>query len=259
VEALAGYGVREDEIGEFIGVDPKTLRKHYRQELRQGHTKANAKVAENLYRRATGEGREAVTAAIFWLKTRAGWKESDRGGGGQHPRSRQGGADGARPRGAGGACRVQSASAPPIAAVVSQRRGPPMTTKAAILSAIRQKCLDCSCQQPSEVRACHITECALWPYRFGRDPAPSGNRGFAGPAAGRSVLQSRSSAMPSPPRLNAASEKPHVYTCGSPHRQSEMGPGSTPPRALAESSVYRDDFEQGEHLPSSGSVAEDVR
>jgi hypothetical protein len=33
-------------------------------------------VAENLYRKATGEGREAVTAAIFWLKTRAGWRES---------------------------------------------------------------------------------------------------------------------------------------------------------------------------------------
>ncbi len=38
--------------------------------------KANAKVAENLYRKATGEGRESVTAAIFWLKTRAGWKET---------------------------------------------------------------------------------------------------------------------------------------------------------------------------------------
>jgi len=33
-------------------------------------------VAENLYRKATGEGREAVIAAIFWLKTRAGWKET---------------------------------------------------------------------------------------------------------------------------------------------------------------------------------------
>ncbi len=33
-------------------------------------------MAENLYRKATGEGREAVTAAIFWLKTRAGWKET---------------------------------------------------------------------------------------------------------------------------------------------------------------------------------------
>jgi DNA-binding CsgD family transcriptional regulator len=76
VEAMAGYGVREDEIAEFIGIDPKTLRKHYRSEQRRGHTKANAKVAENLYRRATGESREAVTAAIFWLKTRAGWRET---------------------------------------------------------------------------------------------------------------------------------------------------------------------------------------
>ena len=60
----------------MIGIDPKTLRKHYREELDHGHTKANAKVAENLYRKATGDGREGVTAAIFWLKCRAGWKET---------------------------------------------------------------------------------------------------------------------------------------------------------------------------------------
>lgn len=55
---------------------PKTLRKHYRQELDFGHTKANARVAEFLYRKATTEGSQAVTAAIFWLKTRAGWRET---------------------------------------------------------------------------------------------------------------------------------------------------------------------------------------
>lgn len=76
VEALAGYGIPETEIGGVIGIDAKTLRKHYREELDHGHTKANARVAENLYRKATGEGREAVTAAIFWLKTRAGWREN---------------------------------------------------------------------------------------------------------------------------------------------------------------------------------------
>jgi hypothetical protein len=76
VEALAGYGVPEAEIAGVVGIDAKTLRKHYREELDHGHTKANARVAENLYRKATGEGREAVTAAIFWLKTRAGWKET---------------------------------------------------------------------------------------------------------------------------------------------------------------------------------------
>ena len=75
VEALAGYGIPEAEIAGLIGVDAKTLRRHYRSELDHGHTKANARVAENLFRKATGEGREAVTAAIFWMKTRARWKE----------------------------------------------------------------------------------------------------------------------------------------------------------------------------------------
>ena len=32
--------------------------------------------AESLYRKAIGEGRESVIAAIFWLKTRARWKET---------------------------------------------------------------------------------------------------------------------------------------------------------------------------------------
>ena len=76
VEALAGFGIQETEIAGLIGCDPKTLRKHYREELDHGHTKANAKVAENLFRMALGQGREAVTAAIFWLKTRARWKET---------------------------------------------------------------------------------------------------------------------------------------------------------------------------------------
>jgi hypothetical protein len=75
VEALSGYGVPEAEIAAMVEVDPKTLGKYYRHELDHGHAKANAKVAENLYHRALGEGREAVTAAIFWLKARARWKE----------------------------------------------------------------------------------------------------------------------------------------------------------------------------------------
>jgi hypothetical protein len=76
VEAMAAYGVPEIDIGRVLAIDPKTLRKHYRDELDNGHVKANVKVAENLYRKATGEGREAVVAAIFWLKTRARWKET---------------------------------------------------------------------------------------------------------------------------------------------------------------------------------------
>ena len=73
---MAAYGIPEADIATVIAIDPKTLRRHYRRELDTGHIKANTKVAENLYRRATGESREAVTAAIFWLKTRARWREA---------------------------------------------------------------------------------------------------------------------------------------------------------------------------------------
>jgi len=35
--------------------------------------------------------------------------------------------------------------------------------------AIREKCLDCSCWQPSEVRECHIVKCPLWRFRMGKE------------------------------------------------------------------------------------------
>lgn len=76
VEAMAGYGVREFDIARVVGIDPKTLRKHYREELDTGHIKATAKVAESLFRKATSDGSQSVTAAIFWLKTRGGWRET---------------------------------------------------------------------------------------------------------------------------------------------------------------------------------------
>ncbi len=76
VKALAAYGVLQSEISKVIGVDDKTLRKHFRDELDTGSTRANAKVAESLFKRATGDGPSSVTAAIFWLKARAGWSEA---------------------------------------------------------------------------------------------------------------------------------------------------------------------------------------
>jgi len=52
VEAMAAYGVPEDEIARSVGergIDPKTLRKHFRRELDIGATKANSNVAQTLY------------------------------------------------------------------------------------------------------------------------------------------------------------------------------------------------------------------
>ena len=76
VEGMAGAGIPQASIASATGLSEPTLRKHYRHELDNGGILATAKVAGNLFRMATGEGREAVAAAIFWMKTRGGWKET---------------------------------------------------------------------------------------------------------------------------------------------------------------------------------------
>lgn len=35
--------------------------------------------------------------------------------------------------------------------------------------AIREKCLDC-CGNANEVKLCPVTDCALYPFRFGKNP-----------------------------------------------------------------------------------------
>ena len=59
--------------------DPAELQSIYQRELETGSIKANLRVSESLYRQALGDGRQAVTASIFWLKTRARWKETHAG------------------------------------------------------------------------------------------------------------------------------------------------------------------------------------
>ena len=44
------------------------------------------------------------------------------------------------------------------------------TTKKELLKMIRQKCLDCVCFQAKEVELCPSKQCALWPFRFAKDP-----------------------------------------------------------------------------------------
>jgi hypothetical protein len=79
VEAMASYGIPQDEIAAVLGIDPKTLRKHYANALAIAATKANALVAQSLFAKATAKEitGPSVTAAIFWLKARAGWRTSD--------------------------------------------------------------------------------------------------------------------------------------------------------------------------------------
>lgn len=72
VRHLAGIGVRQDDIAKIIGCAPKTLRKRCREDLDCGVAEANALVSGYLFANAKGGN---VAAQIFWLKTRAHWRE----------------------------------------------------------------------------------------------------------------------------------------------------------------------------------------
>ena len=83
VSALYSYGITQEEIARFLNIDPKTLRLHYRDELDSAHVKANAKVGQFLFQNASGQTlangathSDCVRAAMFWAKTRMGWKET---------------------------------------------------------------------------------------------------------------------------------------------------------------------------------------
>jgi hypothetical protein len=68
----ATMGTQQEVIADILGIDPKTLRKHYRVELDQSMAKANAQIGGALFNKAKGGD---TAAMIFWMKTRAGWRE----------------------------------------------------------------------------------------------------------------------------------------------------------------------------------------
>ena len=77
VTMMAGIGLKQEEIARIIGVSAEVLRRYYQTELENAQPVLNAQVANNLFRIATSpDHKQAVTAAIFWLKTRAKWKET---------------------------------------------------------------------------------------------------------------------------------------------------------------------------------------
>lgn len=78
VLVLVGMGLTHDQIAKVMGISDESLRKHFREELDTGEAKLNAKVAQNLFNIATSKQSGCVPAAIFWMKTRAGWREKDR-------------------------------------------------------------------------------------------------------------------------------------------------------------------------------------
>jgi predicted transcriptional regulator len=75
VSALTSFGNTQEDIAAHIGICVDTLYKYYKDELQNSVMRANAKVANKLYRRAV-EG-DDLSAQIFWLKTRARWRDRE--------------------------------------------------------------------------------------------------------------------------------------------------------------------------------------
>ena len=72
VQLHATVGTTQEDIARIIGIDAKTLRKHYRDELDLSRAKANATIGGALFNKAKGGD---TAAMIFWMKTQAGWRE----------------------------------------------------------------------------------------------------------------------------------------------------------------------------------------
>jgi len=75
VAALTSFGTTQEEIASYLGISSDTLTRHYRDEIDNSVVRANAKVAAQLFRKATEQ--DDIRAQIFWLKTRAKWRETN--------------------------------------------------------------------------------------------------------------------------------------------------------------------------------------
>lgn len=73
VRTLVAVGIRFEDIAAKLDIGQDTLVKYYRRELDEGRIDANASIGKTLFEQAKAGN---TAAAIFWLKTRAGWKET---------------------------------------------------------------------------------------------------------------------------------------------------------------------------------------
>tara|TARA_R110000765_G_scaffold79997_5_gene157150 strand:- start:9776 stop:10123 length:348 start_codon:yes stop_codon:yes gene_type:complete len=75
VEQMSSIGLPQSNMARVIrgGIDEKTLRKYFREELDTAATKASVSIGGALFQKAMAGD---TTAMIWWSKTRMGWKET---------------------------------------------------------------------------------------------------------------------------------------------------------------------------------------
>ena len=83
VLALIGFGFTEAQVASLIfhngkPISERTLRKYFAPEIERGLNEVNSQVVLSLFKKATGDGPQAASAAMFWVKCRMGWRDVSR-------------------------------------------------------------------------------------------------------------------------------------------------------------------------------------
>ena len=73
VESTSGLGLPHESIAVLVGIDDKTLRKYYRDDLDRGKALAHSNIAKTLYQKATAGD---TTSLIWWTKSQMRWSET---------------------------------------------------------------------------------------------------------------------------------------------------------------------------------------
>jgi hypothetical protein len=82
VSIMSSYGIPQEVIIKAVGIQsPKTLRKHYSQEIEEGMRMASVAMAKALYDKGMGKKKDGDTKAMmFWLERVGGdmWKQNQK-------------------------------------------------------------------------------------------------------------------------------------------------------------------------------------
>lgn len=71
VRIMAAAGIGSRKMAEALGVGVNTLYKHYKKDIQTAAVDLNSQVVANLF----NQTKDSAAAAIFWCKTRLGWRE----------------------------------------------------------------------------------------------------------------------------------------------------------------------------------------
>ena len=75
---FSAAGLTQEQVAALMGVDPKTLRRYYWDEIHEGKAQAVLDVGKNILTMAKSEThKSAFQAAQFYLQSQAGWTKQD--------------------------------------------------------------------------------------------------------------------------------------------------------------------------------------